>query len=125
MLSNNYLSLYQTDFYWEQRENYIKNKDMEGIIDFERRFALSNVVYIESKNCIGLTSQNPETTAVAGTDHSEIISVLLANNPNINTTLHAINSSEEELHPSSKMTYLQMAIRVCEEHMQTNNRTHR
>lgn len=120
MLENEYLNLYQSDYYKQQVAVLQDKKDVIGLRDFEQNMAIANLLYTESKKCIAFTSNNPEdkTTRMVFVRESETIKFILAQEEGILEILEEIRNVEEALHPTERVTQLDATISVCEKHKQ-------
>lgn len=129
MLDNNYLNLYQSDFYKKEVDFFKSSNDTKGLANFEQRFSLANALYTESKKCIGFTSRNPEEAAMMITGNSDIITNILSSDQSIFEILRDAEGIERTVRPSETLTYLEAAISVCEKHLeeikQNSNGMHR
>lgn len=118
MLGNNYLNLYQTDFYKKEVELFQKNNDIQGLKNFEQRFSLANALYTESKKCIGFIGETPENSAMCVIGESEIINEILNQDRSIFEILRDAEGIERTTRPSEKLTFLEASITVCLEHLE-------
>ena len=129
MLDNNYLNMYQTDFYKKEVEFFKANQDTKGLADFEQKFALANALYTESKKCIGFSDRNPETAAMSVIDNSDVITAILSSDPSVFEILRDAEGVEKTVRPGKNLTCLAAAIFVCREHLdmvkQNNGGMHR
>lgn len=112
MLANNYANLYECDFYKKQVEIY-KKKQPEMYTNFERNFALTNILYTESKRHYRLNSNNE--LKISG--HSDCIEFILNKYPYVFDTLKNISAMDEIFNSSEGLTSIQAAIAVCEEYL--------
>ena len=129
MLDNNYLNLYQSDFYKKEVDFFKSNNDTKGLLNFEQRFSLANTIYTESKKCIGFIGETPNEQAMMITGNNDTITTILSSDQSIYEILRDAEGIEKTTKPSKKLTALEAAIRVCEKHLenikQNNNRMHR
>ena len=117
MLANDYENLYQSDFYEESKREYIFRKNIVGLIFHEERVALANQLYLESKNCIGFSSNDPETASMVITKLSGKILSILSNNVDIIGELKDFADYDRITHPTEELTSIEAAIKVCDEHI--------
>ena len=117
MLGNDYNNLYQSAFYAEEVKFFQSHNDEKGLRGFEEKFALANALYTESKKCIGFTSLNPEEAAMTIVGSSDIITTILSNDSSIFEILRDANGTEKNYRPSKRLTSLDAAVIVCEEHL--------
>ena len=117
MLDNNYLNMYQTDFYKKEVEFFRANQDTEGLADFEQKFALANALYTESKKCIGFSGSDPKNVAMSVIDNSDVITAILSSDPSVFEVLRDAEGVEKTVRPGKRLTSLAAAIIVCREHL--------
>lgn len=113
MLGNDYLNLYQSDFYREKVEFFNSNNDTKSLNEFEQRFSLANALYTESKNCIGVNNY-----IMVVLQNSDIITAILSSDQSIFEILRDAADTERTVRPSETMTYLQAAVTVCKDHLE-------
>ncbi len=118
MLDNNYLNLYQSDFYKKEVDFFKSSNDTKGLANFEQRFSLANALYTESKKCIGFTSRNPEEGGMMVIGNSDIITTILSSDQSIFEILRDAEGVERTVRPSKTSTSLEAAISVCEKHLE-------
>ena len=125
MLANNYSNLYQSDFYRKEVEFFQKNNDAQGLANFEQRFSLANVLYTESKKCIGFTSRDPETALMSVVGESELINAILGQDKSVFEILRDAEGVERTTRPNEILTSLAASITVCSEHLEKIQGMHR
>jgi hypothetical protein len=118
MLDNDYLNLYQSDFYKKEVNFFNSNNDTEGLENFEQSFSLANTLYTESKKCIGFTDTDPKYAAMTVSGNNDIITTILSSDQSIFEILRDAEGIERTVKPSKNMTSLEAAIKVCEKHLE-------
>lgn len=117
MLENKYANLYQSNYYKQQVNRLQKRKNKIEWKDLEQKMALANIVYIESKNCISFANDKKNTYLLFRKE-SEIINSIIKQKEGILETLEEISFLEESLHPTTKITQLDIATSVYRKHQQ-------
>ena len=112
MLEKNYNNLYEMKLY-KKEAAITKNNQLDN--DVERDFAFANLLYVLSKECIGLSSNDPLRAQIIVTnDLHPIISNILIEEPQSIDVLYDLQGPNE----SKKMTMLDASILVCERHIE-------
>ena len=114
MLQNDYFNLYQSEFYQKAAGEY-SDRD-----EFERRFALANVLYVHGLKCIGFTGRNekgdgPALVMVLRNDN--VINQILTSENSAFDLLKEADEYEREAKPASSLTCIQASILACEDHI--------
>lgn len=117
MLSNNYSNLYQSNFYRKQVAFFQENNNIQGLMDFELKFSLANVLYTESKKCIGFTDRDPKLALMSVVRDSALISAILSQDESVLDILREAESFDKITQPNERLSSLAASITVGEEHL--------
>ena len=121
MLDQNFESLYETLFVQERLEKLnaafesaIVPEDLEHEMSFLAALPFANLLYQRSKNCLAL-HEDGSAIAITKVNDPGIKALLLSKNGhNALVLLHRVAKAEQARNPSKKLTYLEMAVNVCD-----------
>lgn len=115
MLENCYSNLYQSEFY-QKASNECTDRD-----EFERRFALANVLYTQGLRCLGFTGSDGkgnEPALMMVLRNSSVINQILISDESALELLKEADSYERETRPALfRCTAIHAAIFACDEHL--------
>jgi len=115
MVVNEYVNLYESDYYKNKASLYNFNRNDNGLNKFENDFVIANAIYVESKNCYELRDDGIYIKK------SELINRFLSEHLNVIDILNEVYEFEKRTNKGDFISAIELCVMVCESHLNDLN----